>query len=144
VDSAGEPLILKQGDCFLLPHGWPFTIASDPNLPPDDWRQYFIDSPEGTLAKLNDSHGVTVVGSHFQLARPQVGMLLNMLPPIVHLQSQTDRETLRWAFDRMWQELVHPAPGHPDCTTAPAVSSGHWTPTSTRAAWDVLHSPTGM
>jgi AraC-like DNA-binding protein len=52
-----------------------------------------------------------VVGSHFQLAGPQVELLLNMLPPIVHLQSQTDRETLRWAFDRMWQELVHPAPG---------------------------------
>jgi AraC-like DNA-binding protein len=111
VDGPGEPLLLKQGDCFLLPHGWPFTIASDPNLPPDDWRQYFIGSPDGTLAKLNDSHGVTVVGSHFQLAGPQVGMLLNMLPPIVHLQSQTDRETLPWAFDRMRQELVHPAPG---------------------------------
>jgi Cupin len=38
-------------------------------------------------------------------------MLLSMLPPIVHLRSETDRETLRWVFDRMRQELVDPKPG---------------------------------
>ena len=38
-------------------------------------------------------------------------MLLGMLPPIVRLQSETDRETLRWAFDRMRLELVDPKPG---------------------------------
>jgi AraC-like DNA-binding protein len=30
---------------------------------------------------------------------------------IVHLQSETDREALRWAFDRMRQELVDLKPG---------------------------------
>lgn len=58
VDDAGEPLLLKQADCFLLPHGWPFRIASDPDLPPDDGRRHFVGSPEGTLVKLNDSRGV--------------------------------------------------------------------------------------
>jgi hypothetical protein len=42
---------------------------------------------------------------------PQAEMLLGMLPPIVHLQRETDRETLRWAFDRIRQELVDPKPG---------------------------------
>ncbi|HEY0257624.1 MAG TPA: AraC family transcriptional regulator [Candidatus Methylacidiphilales bacterium] len=111
MDGIGKPLLLKQGDCFLLPHGWPFVVASDLNLPPDDWRRHFVGSPEGTLVKLNESQGVTVVGSHFQLAGPQVEMLLKLLPPIVHLQSETDRESLRWAFDRMRQELIDPKPG---------------------------------
>jgi AraC-like DNA-binding protein len=111
VDGAGEPVLLKQGDCFLLPHGWPFQIASDPALPPDDWQRHFLGSREGALVKLNGSGGVTVLGGHFQLAGPQAEMLLGMLPPIVHLQSETDRETLRWAFDRMRQELVDPKPG---------------------------------
>jgi AraC-like DNA-binding protein len=111
VDGAGEPVLLEQGDCFLLPHGLPFRIASDPDLPPDDWRRHFVGSPEGTLVKLNGSSGVTVLGSHFQLAGPQAEMLLGMLPPIVHLQSETDRETLRWAFDRLRQELAASRPG---------------------------------
>jgi AraC-like DNA-binding protein len=111
VEGAGEPVLLKQGDCFLLPHGWPFRIASDPDLPPDDWKRHFLGSRDGTLVKLNDSGGVTVLGGHFQLAGPQAEMLLGMLPPIVHLQSETDRETLRWAFDRMRQELADSKPG---------------------------------
>ena len=63
------------------------------------------------LVRLNDGGGVTVLGGHFQLAGPQAEILLGMLPPIVHLQSETDRETLRWAFDRMRQELADSKPG---------------------------------
>ncbi len=37
-------------------------------------------------------------------------MLLDMLPPIVHLQSETDREAC-WAFDRTRQELADSKPG---------------------------------
>jgi AraC-like DNA-binding protein len=94
-----------------LPHGLPVQIASDPALPPDDWQRHFLGAREGALVKLNGRGGVTVLGGHFQLAGPQAEMLLGMLPPIVHLQSETDRETLRWAFDRMRQELVDPKPG---------------------------------
>lgn len=111
VEGAGEPVLLKQGDCFLLPHGWPFRIASDPALPPDNWERHFIGSRDGTLVRLNDSAGVTVLGGHFQLAGPQAEMLLGLLPPIIHLQSETDREALRWAFDRMRQELTDLKPG---------------------------------
>jgi len=111
VDGAGGPLLLKQGDCFLLPHGLAFQIASDPALEPEDWRRHFIGPREGALVKLNGSGGVTVLGGHIQLAGPQTEMLVGMLPPIVHLQSETDRETLRWAFDRMRQELDDPKPG---------------------------------
>jgi len=111
VEGDGEPAFLQQGDCFLLPHGRPFRIASDLALQPDDWQRHFLGAGEGTLVKLNDSRGVTVLGGHFQLAGPQAKMLLGILPPVVRLQSETDRETLRWAFDRMRQELTDLKPG---------------------------------
>jgi hypothetical protein len=111
VAFTGEPVLLKQGECFLLPHGWAFRLASDPALPPDDWQRHFLASRDGTLVRLNDGDGVTVLGGHFQLAGPQAEMLLGVLPPVVHLQSETDRESLRWAFDRMRQELTDLKPG---------------------------------
>ncbi len=111
VEGAGEPVRLKQGDCFLLPHGWPFRVASDPVLPSDDWQRHFHCSRDGALVRLNDSGGVMVFGGHFQLAGLQAEILLGMLPPIVHLQSETDCETLRWAIDRMRQELTDSKPG---------------------------------
>ena len=111
VEGAGEPVRLKQGDCYLLPHGRAFQVGSDLSLPPDDWRRHFAGAPEGALVKLNDGEGVTLLGGHFHLAGPQAEMLIGMLPPIVHLKSQSDRETLRWAFDRMRDELLAPKPG---------------------------------
>ena len=111
VDGAGEPVLLQQGDCFLLPHGLPFQIASDLALPPEDWRRHFLGSHDGTLVKLNGRADVTVLGGHFQLVGPQAEMMVGILPPVVHLQSETDREALRWAFDRMRQELLNPKPG---------------------------------
>jgi Cupin len=80
VDGVGEPVLLRQGECFLLPHGRPFRVASDPVLPPDDWRRHFLGSRDGTLVSLNDRGEVTVLGGHFQLAGPQAEMLLGMLP----------------------------------------------------------------
>ena len=111
VEGAGEPVLFKQGDCLLLPRGGPFRVASDPALPPEDWKRHFLGAREGALVKLNDGAGVTVLGGHFQLAGPGAEMLLGMLPPFVHLKSETDRATLRWAFDRMRQELIDPKPG---------------------------------
>ena len=111
VEGAGPPVLLEEGDCFLLPHGWPFQIASDPNLQAEDYRPHFVGSPEGAVVKLNGGDEVTVLGSHFQFAGPHAQMLLGLLPPIVHLHSKTDRVSLRWAFDRMRQELAVAQPG---------------------------------
>ena len=111
VEDAGDPIRLHEGHCFLLPHGRPFRVASDLSLRPEDWRPHFHGSREGALIKLNDGEEVTVLGSHFELGQPQAAVLIGMMPPIVHLHSDTDRETLCWAFDRMRLELTGRRPG---------------------------------
>ena len=111
VEGEGEPALFKQGDYLLLPHGSPFRVASDLDLPPDDWRLHFLGARDGELVKINGGSGFTVLGGHFQLGGPRAEMLLGMLPPVVHLRSETDRESLRWAFDRMRRELTELRPG---------------------------------
>lgn len=111
VEGAGEPVFLREGDCFMLPRGRPFRVASDLSLPPDDWRRHFLGTEEGALVKLNKDSGVTVLGGHFALAGPHADMLLGMLPPIVLVRGEAERETLRWAFERMRKELTDLKPG---------------------------------
>ncbi len=111
VQGVGEPVFLQSGDCFILPRGQPFQIASNLTQPPDDWQRHFLRAEEGALVKLNDGTDVTVLGGHFALAGPQAEILLEMLPPIVHLRDGPERETLRWAFALMRQELIDLKPG---------------------------------
>jgi AraC-like DNA-binding protein len=94
-----------------LPHGRPFRIASDLALRPDDWQRHFLHAGEGAVVKLNDGSGVTVLGSHFQLAGWQAELLLGVLPPLIHLHEEADRAKLGWAFDRLRQELTDLQPG---------------------------------
>ena len=111
VDGVDEPVHLKAGDCFLLPRGWPFRVASDLALAPDDWRHCMGGARNGELNKVNGGGGATVLGGYFLVGGTQAQMLLGMLPPVVHLRSQRDRETLRWAFERMREELADARPG---------------------------------
>jgi len=55
--------------------------------------------------------GFYLVGGHFALTGNQAGILLGVLPPIVHLQKESDKATLRWSIERMIQELREPQPG---------------------------------
>jgi len=111
VEGAGAPKRLLEGDCVLLPQGRPFRIASDLALPPDDWRGHFLDAGEGAVVKLNEDVGVTMLGSHFQLAGWQADLLLDVLPPILHLPAEASHAKLGWAFDRLREELTNSQPG---------------------------------
>jgi hypothetical protein len=51
------------------------------------------------------------VGGHFILSGDHANLLLKMLPPIVHLRSESDRAALRWSIERMMQELREEQPG---------------------------------
>ena len=109
VDGVSDAARLKAGDCFLLPRGRPFRLASDLSLPPVDAMALLaskngsIDSPDGAACFL--------VGGHFALSGSHADILLGMLPPIVHLQKEADKAVLRWSIERMMAELREPQPG---------------------------------
>ena len=51
-----------------------------------------------------------VLGSHFRL-EGDARFLLDALPPVVLLESEGQRESLRWAVDRLLREMRDPQPG---------------------------------
>jgi len=111
VDGVGEPVRLETGDCFLLPGGRPFGLASDTTVPPVDAIRIFPSARNGGIVRHNGGGDYFLVSSRFTLAGHHAGILLKMLPPIVHIQNASARAAMRWSVERMMQELREPQPG---------------------------------
>ncbi|HEY0161901.1 MAG TPA: AraC family transcriptional regulator [Edaphobacter sp.] len=112
VEGIPEAVLLQTGDCFLLPHGRPFRLASDLALPPiDPLPMLKAAKKEGVIARINGGGGCCIMGGHFTFSGHHSSILLGMLPPILHLQKEADKDAMRWSLQRMRQELFEQQPG---------------------------------
>jgi AraC-like DNA-binding protein len=111
VDGVADPIRLNSGDCFVLPSGRPFRLASDLTLPPVDAGPIFSPARYGGVVSYNGGGDFFLVGSRFGVSGDHAGMLLSMLPPVVHISNQSDQAALRWSVERMMQELREQQPG---------------------------------
>ena len=111
LDGIGEPVRLEAGDCFVLPSGRPFRLTSDLTLSPMDSKAVFPPALPGGTVTLNDGGDLLLVGSRFTVAGRHAGMLLKMMPPIVHIRKDVDQAALRWSVARMREELRDGQPG---------------------------------
>ncbi len=111
VEGVPDAVRLDTGDCFLLPSGRPFRLASDMALPPVDARTIFPPARSGGVVSYNGGGDFFLVGSRFALAGNHAGILLRMLPPIVLIRQERDQAALRWSVERMMQELRERQPG---------------------------------
>jgi len=97
-----EALPLTAGDCFLLPQGRPFRLASDLQLPP---ILYSSLPRVGGIASNDGGGDCFIVGGHFALTDRHASILLSVLSPIVHVREEADKVALRWSLERMSHEL---------------------------------------
>lgn len=110
VQGVADPVRLRPGDCFLLPRGLTFRLASDLDLPPVDAATLF-GNPRNYKIATYQGGGFKVVSNRFALAGRHAEILLGMLPPIVHVRNQDGLSPLRWSVERMMQELEAQEPG---------------------------------
>jgi AraC-like DNA-binding protein len=111
VESLPEPILLRAGDCFLLPRGLPFRLTSDLSLEP---VSFLVARERLSLTRdlPENLDGLCyVAGGHFLLTGAAAAMILSSLPPIVHLRRESDRAAMRWSLERMREELRDPQPG---------------------------------
>jgi AraC-like DNA-binding protein len=111
VEGVPDPVLLHAGDCFLLPRGLPFRLATDLSLEPVHY----------TLAwdRLSKTHSMSevpegaryIAGGFFAFTGGHAEMLLQALPPIVHIRRESDKAAMRWSLERMREELRDPQPG---------------------------------
>jgi AraC-like DNA-binding protein len=111
VEGVDDAVCLNAGDCFLLPSGRPFRLATDLGATPMDARAFFTAARNGSVRAINGGGDCFIAGGHFALAGNHAGILLGVLPPIVHLRKESDKVALRWSLERMREELRDPQPG---------------------------------
>jgi AraC-like DNA-binding protein len=111
VEGVPEPVLLKAGDCFLLPRGLPFCLTTDLSLTPMDFHTFLAERKfEGGFDKKEGSEWY-IVGGYFVLTGSHADILLKSLPPIIHIRKESDKETMRWSLERMKEEVRNPQPG---------------------------------
>jgi AraC-like DNA-binding protein len=111
VEGVPHTVRLEAGDCFLLPRGWPFHLTSDLTLTPVEAHTIFPLPLNGGVASCNGGGDCFGVGGYFAFTGKHADILLGILPPIVHLQKESDKAAMRWSLERMRQELLDPQPG---------------------------------
>src|ERR1700733_12881881 len=67
VDGVPDPVRLKTGDCFLLPTGRPFRMATDMTIPPFDAVTIFSKVSDGGIVTYNGGGDFLLVSSRFSL-----------------------------------------------------------------------------
>ena len=105
------PVRLEAGDCVLLPNGRRFCLSNDLALQPTPFRQLQPVEWRGGIATVNGGGDTLILGGHFAFAGAHADMLLGAMPPVAHLREDKDKTNLRWALERMRQELVEAQPG---------------------------------
>ena len=115
VDTVPEPVLLQAGDCFLLPRGLPFRLATDLTLEPILYTEAFtrLDLLSETPGANLDANKAApyIAGGHFALTGGHAEMILHSLPPIVHIRRESDKAAMRWSIERMREELRSAQPG---------------------------------
>lgn len=111
VEGVEGEVHLAEGDCFILPRGLPFRLASDLALDPVDYRTVLADRSPGHVAIFNGGGRATIVSGVFSIDGRHSDILFGVLPPIVHVRGDADRAVLRWSLDLMMRELRDPRPG---------------------------------
>lgn len=111
VEGVPDPVSLKTGDCFVLPRGWPFRLATDLAITPVDAHTLVVPVRDGRINTVNGGGHFLIVGGHFALSGNHAKVLLGALAPIVHIRKESDKAALRWAIERMMQELRERQPG---------------------------------
>ena len=111
VEGVPDAVRLETGDCLLLPRWLPFRLASDLNLPPVDAHTFFATPLNGGIRTWSGGGECFGVGGHFAFTGSHARILLEELPPIVHIRSESDKADLRWSLERMRQELREQRPG---------------------------------
>lgn len=111
MEDVDEPILVRAGDCFVLPSGRTTTIRSDLKAKPQLARHVLDPTQSGKVVRYNGGGDVFLVGSRFEVNGHHAEVLLRTLPPLIKVETSSDQAQLRWSIEMMMVELREARPG---------------------------------
>lgn len=100
-----QPTLLQAGDCFFLMQGLPFVLSSELDVAPESAVDVFKGARKGELFAFQGGGDFSMRGSRFRLENYQAGLLLSLLPSVIHVRDGSCHAILRWCLDQMMEEI---------------------------------------
>ncbi len=112
VEGTPEAVHLDAGDCVLLTGGHPCCLTTDPSLPATDVAVFkSAIRHNGDIVTLNGGGNSLTLGGHFLLSGHQANVLLDLLPPVIHIRKESIDPAFHWSLDFLMRELRTSRPG---------------------------------
>jgi AraC-like DNA-binding protein len=111
LEGSPNSVRLEAGDLVLLSGQGPFSLYTDPDADPIDGYDFFLATPPGETAVLDGGGKVSGVGGFFKFESVHAAMMLNPLPPLIHIRAGATEGELIWPITRLMRELRSPQPG---------------------------------
>lgn len=111
--GVAEPVRIHEGDGYVLPTGRPVVIGNDLGVEVKRAVEVlaYDSNPNGGIVVYNGGGDNFLVGVEFQVNGRHAELLLGSLPPIMRVETSSDRGRLRHAIQFMMEELREGAPG---------------------------------
>jgi AraC-like DNA-binding protein len=112
VDGEAQAIRLREGDCWLLAHGTPYTLRDQPRSPTVSCRSVVRD-PHGGIVRLGgQGEGATIVCGWFRFDPDAARPLVNLLPRLVHVSMDPARtQAMHATLQLMAMETEEPGLG---------------------------------
>jgi AraC-like DNA-binding protein len=95
-----------------MPHGRGFRLASDLALEPVDvMKEVITQLSNGRIVTYNGGGSGIGLTAVFAFQGEHASILLDALPPLMHLRDGSEQATMQWCLQRMMRELREPQPG---------------------------------
>jgi AraC-like DNA-binding protein len=114
IDGVIKPVKLEAGDFYLLTDGSPYCFASDPGVGLQDGEAVFAShlGADGIVRYGRGEARTISVGGLFEFDGDTSGLLLDFLPPLVHVSADSpDAGALRAALELFRAETESVRPG---------------------------------
>ncbi|WP_055589128.1 AraC family transcriptional regulator [Peterkaempfera griseoplana] len=119
ISVAGLPgsVMLGEGDCYLIGSGRAYELSGGPAVPAVPSAEVFADYTEGATVRIGSACDAVVVGCGFDLDEANAAVLVDVLPPLVHLGAAAGTAgAVRAALELLRTETESPGWGTPFVT----------------------------